>query len=68
MRGSSMKYVLVFLLLLVVISLFSGLYFMYKNKGNPNRMVNALKFRVAFSITAFLVVIGGFLFGWFPRV
>jgi hypothetical protein len=63
-----MKYVLVFLLLLVVISLFSGLYFMYKNKGNPNRMVNALKLRVAFSITAFLIVIGGFLFGWFPRV
>lgn len=63
-----MKYVLILLLLLVVISLFSGLYFMYKNKGNPNRMVNALKLRVAFSITAFLVVIGGFLFGWFPRV
>ena len=63
-----MKYVLVFLLLLVIVSLFAGLFFMYKNKGNPNRMVNALKLRVAFSITAFLVVIGGFLFGWFPRV
>jgi len=62
-----MKYVLVILLLMVVVSLFSGLYFMYKNKGNPNRMVNALKFRVAFSIAAFLIAIGGFLFGWFPR-
>jgi Protein of unknown function (DUF2909) len=63
-----MKYVLIFLLLLVIVSLFSGLFFMYKNKGNPNRMVNALKLRVALSITAFLVVIGGFIFGWFPRV
>ncbi len=63
-----MKYVLVILLLLVVISLFAGLYFMYKNKGHPNRMVNALKFRVAFSIIAFLVAIGGFVFGWFPRI
>ncbi len=62
-----MKYALVILLLLVIVSLFSGLYFMYKNKGNPNRMVNALKWRVAFSIIAFLVTIGGFLFGWFPR-
>lgn len=62
-----MKYVLVLLLLLVIASLFTGLVFMYKNKGNPNRMVNALKFRVAFSIIAFLVVIGGFVFGWFPR-
>ncbi len=62
-----MKYLMVFLLALVVISLFTGLYFMYKNKGDPNRMVNALKFRVAFSILAFLVAIGGFVFGWFPR-
>jgi Protein of unknown function (DUF2909) len=62
-----MKYVLIFLLLLVIVSLFAGLFFMYKNKGDPNRMVNALKLRVAFSITAFLVVIGGFIFGWFPR-
>jgi len=63
-----MKYFLAFLLLLVVVSLFAGLFFMYKNKGNPNRMVNALKLRVAISITVFLIVIGGFLFGWFPRV
>ncbi len=62
-----MKYLMVFLLMLVVISLFAGLYFMYKNKGDPNRMVNALKYRVAFSILAFLVAVGGFVFGWFPR-
>jgi hypothetical protein len=63
-----MKYFLAFLLLLVVVSLFAGLFFMYKNKGNPNRMVNALKLRVAISITVFLIVIGGILLGWFPRV
>jgi ABC-type sulfate transport system permease component len=62
-----MKIVLVVLLLLVIISLFSGLFFMYRNKGNPNRMVNALKLRVAFSVIAFLIVIAGFLLGWFPR-
>ncbi len=67
-RKNIMKIVLVILLVLVVLSLFSGLYFMYRNKGNPNLMVNALKLRVALSITAFLIVIGGFIFGWFPRV
>ena len=62
-----MKYVLLLLLVLVVISLFSGLFFMYRNRGNPKKMVNALKFRVAFSIIAFLVAVGGYLLGWFPR-
>lgn len=62
-----MKIVLVLLLVMVIASLFSGLYFMYRNKGNPNRMVNALKLRVALSITVFLIAIGGFIFGWFPR-
>jgi ABC-type sulfate transport system permease component len=62
-----MKYVLVLLLLLVIISLFSGLFFMYREKGNSRKMVNALKIRVAFSIIAFLVAVGGFVFGWFPR-
>ncbi|MFM7294279.1 MAG: twin transmembrane helix small protein [Burkholderiales bacterium] len=62
-----MKYVLVLLLLLVIISLFSGLFFMYRNNGHSRKMVNALKIRVAFSIIAFLVAVGGFVFGWFPR-
>jgi Protein of unknown function (DUF2909) len=62
-----MKAVLVVMLMLVVASLFSGLYFMYRNKGNPHSMVNALKLRVALSIAVFLVAIGGFVFGWFPR-
>jgi ABC-type sulfate transport system permease component len=62
-----MKIVLVVLLLLVILSLFSGLFFMYRNKGDQNRMVNALKLRVAFSILAFLIAIAGFAFGWFPK-
>ncbi len=62
-----MKIVLVVLLGLVIISLFSGLFFMYRNKGDPKRMVNALKLRVGFSVIAFLIAIAGFVFGWFPR-
>jgi hypothetical protein len=62
-----MKWLLVVMLVAVVVSLFSGLYFMYRNKGNPNAVVNALKLRVALSIAVFLIAIGGFVFGWFPR-
>lgn len=62
-----MKAVVIVLLMLVVASLFSGLYFMYRKGGKQTNMVNALKLRVALSILVFLVAIGGFVFGWFPR-
>jgi len=61
-----MKIVIAVLLALVVISLFSGLYFMYKDKGNSKRVVNALTIRVALSITIIVILIGSYLFGLFP--
>jgi uncharacterized membrane protein YesL len=64
---SAMKILLVVMLLLIVASLFSGLFFMYRDKGDSKRMVTALTIRVALSIVVFLIAIGGFVFGWFPR-
>lgn len=61
-----MKIVLVVLLVLVIISLFSGLFFMYRDKGQSKRTVMALTIRVALSITIFAIVIAGYFFGWFP--
>ena len=61
-----MKIILVVLLVLVVISLFSGLYFMYQDKGKSRRTVIALTIRVALSVTIFLIVVAGFLMGWIP--
>ncbi len=61
-----MKIVLVILLVLVLISLFSGLFFMYRDKGKSKRTVIALTIRVALSITIFAIVIAGYFFGWFP--
>ncbi len=61
-----MKIILVVLLLLVVISLFSGLYFMYRDKGQSRRTVIALTIRVALSITISLIVIAGYFMGWIP--
>ncbi len=61
-----MKIILVVLLMLVVISLFSGLYFMYRDKGKSRRTVIALTIRVALSVTIFAIVIVGFFMGWIP--
>jgi hypothetical protein len=61
-----MKIILVVLLMLVVISLFSGLYFMYRDKGKSRRTVIALTIRVALSVTIFAIIIVGYFMGWIP--
>ena len=61
-----MKIILLVLLLLVVISLFSGLFFMYRDKGKSRRTVIALTIRVALSVVIFAIVIAGFFMGWLP--
>ncbi|MBL8514139.1 MAG: twin transmembrane helix small protein [Betaproteobacteria bacterium] len=61
-----MKFLIVALLLLVVASLFSGLYFMYRDKSGGKRTVNALTVRIALSVLTFLIVMAGFFFGWIP--
>ncbi len=52
--------------MLVVISLFSGLYFMYRDKGKSRRTVIALTIRVALSVTIFAIIIVGYFMGWIP--
>lgn len=61
-----MKIVIAILLVLVLISLFSGLYFMYKDKGNSKRVVNALTIRVALSITIIVILIVSYFLGVGP--
>lgn len=61
-----MKIVVLVLLAAVVVSLFSGLFFLVKDKENPDsiRMLRSLKIRVALSITLILVLVGSYLMGW----
>lgn len=61
-----MKIIIVVLLILVVISLFSGLVFMYRDKGQSKRTVIALTIRVALSLAIFGIVIVGHFLGWLP--
>jgi len=59
-----MKIVILLLLLVVLASLFSGLYFVYKDKGNSNRAVIALTIRIAVSLLVFAILIVSYYFGW----
>jgi DUF2909 family protein len=59
-----MRIVILILLAAVVVSLFSGLYFVYKDKGTSNRAVISLTIRVALSVLVFVILIGSYYFGW----
>jgi TRAP-type C4-dicarboxylate transport system permease large subunit len=61
-----MKIVILVLLLAVVASLFSGLYFVYKDKGTTNRAVISLTIRIVLSLLVFVLLIGSYYFGWVP--
>ncbi len=57
---------LVFILAFVVIlaSLAFALFFMMRDKGNSNRMVNSLTMRVALSVALFIFVLVAHYLGW----
>jgi len=59
-----MKIVILVLLLLIVISLFAALYAFIKDKGQSNRMVNALYVRVGFSIVLIIFLVVGHQLGY----
>ena len=59
-----MRIVIIILLFAVIASLFSGLYFVYKDKGNSNRAVISLTIRIGLSILVFAILIVSYHFGW----
>jgi heme/copper-type cytochrome/quinol oxidase subunit 4 len=61
------KIIILILLFAVIASLFSGLYFVYKDKGNSNRAVISLTIRIALSVLVFVLLIGSYYFGWIPE-
>ncbi len=59
-----MHIVVIIAFALILGSLFSGLYFVMKDKGKSNRAVNALSFRIGFSILLFLFILLSYRMGW----
>ena len=58
-----MRYFVILVLVCILASLFSALFFMFRDKGNSRRMVKALTLRVALSVTLFLLLMASFYFG-----
>ena len=52
-----LKAVIVVLMLAVIVSLFSGLFFLIKDGGKTNRVVNSLAIRVTLSILLLAVIL-----------
>jgi hypothetical protein len=61
-----LKIVVILLLLAVIASLFSGLFFVYKDKGESNRAVISLTIRIVLSLVVFLILLGSYFFGLVP--
>ncbi|MBU6421238.1 MAG: twin transmembrane helix small protein [Gammaproteobacteria bacterium] len=52
------------ILLVIVVSLFSGLYYMLHDRGQSTRAVKALTLRIAISLILFAVLMIGYWTGW----
>ena len=51
------KILIVALLMAVIVSLFSGLFFLIRDGGQTNRVINSLALRVALSVLLLLVIL-----------
>jgi len=51
------KFIVLLLLGAIMISLFAGLYFLVKDKGQTKRTVNALTLRIGLSVLAIVVIL-----------
>jgi len=61
-----LKLLVVFILLAIVGSLFSGLWFLYRDRGTGTRTVRALTIRIGLSISLFVLLLISYRFGLVP--
>lgn len=60
------KPLVVLMLFAIVGSLFSGLFFLYRDRGNSDRAARALTLRIGLSIALFAILLLAFRFGLIP--
>ncbi len=61
-----MKTFAVLMLLAIIVSLFSGLFFLYRDRGTGARTAKALMLRIGLSVALFAVLLVGFRIGAIP--
>jgi uncharacterized membrane protein YdjX (TVP38/TMEM64 family) len=59
-----MKFVLLLMLLAIIVSLGSGLFFLYRDQEGSSRVLKALKLRVALSILLIATLLLFYGLGW----
>jgi FtsH-binding integral membrane protein len=57
------RYVVLAFVVLILASLFSGLFFLIRDQGRSKRTVKALTWRVGLSLGLFLLLLAGYYFG-----
>jgi preprotein translocase subunit YajC len=57
------RYVVLAFIVLILASLFSGLFFLIRDQGKSKRTVKALTWRVGLSLALFLLLLAGYYFG-----
>ncbi len=58
------KSLVVLLLLIILSTLFSGLYFLIRDKGQSTRTVKSLTWRIGLSLALFILLLIGAATGW----
>ncbi|MFN3750025.1 MAG: twin transmembrane helix small protein [Thiobacillus sp.] len=61
-----MRILALIFILFILFSLGSALYYLIKDKGTTERTVRMLTVRVALSIALFVMLMGGYYFGYIP--
>lgn len=62
-----MRIIVIAILVLIVGSLGSALWFLIRDKGTSERTVKALTVRISLSIGLFLLLMAGYYFGIIPK-
>jgi hypothetical protein len=62
-----MKILVILFLLVILGSLASALYYLVRDKGQSERTVRALTWRIGLSITLFVLLMAGYYTGVIPR-
>lgn len=60
------RVLVVLLVLAILVSLFSGLFSLYRSRGAGTRTVQLLTWRIGLSITLFVLLMASFRFGLIP--
>jgi hypothetical protein len=59
-----MRYIVLVLLVAILVSLGSGLFYLVKDKGSTDRTVRALTWRIGLSMLLFILVALAYRMGW----